>query len=434
MNVFIGLTEVAGYYQKVSRGLSELGHKADFYCLFHNRMNYRIPNESKLPKAFNRFIRFLEIKKAKNILWRIFRRLAVELLRLLLLATSVFYYDRYIFSYSGSFLPWNIDVPLLRLAGKSVLFIYHGSDSRPPYLNGDDFFRLESDVDLIRRHILRKKDAISRVEKWANWIIDNPASAHLHSRPIINWYQIGNPCIRSEGGISATNNSLEIIALHAPSNPHIKGTALILEAVESLKSEIPALRLITIENRTNAEVLEALKNCDFVIDQIYSDTPAATFAMEAAVMGTPSIVGGYGWSAEWLEKSKLGEYPSYVCHPDEVRSAIRDMTIDGKLREKIAAAALRRADEWDYLKVSERIARVLQDDIPPEWMDDPTEIPAFYSGVGLAAPKVAKLVSDLVNNHGVGALRLSDKPSLISKAKMFCQEHGYAWLPEHREG
>lgn len=44
---------------------------------------------------------------------------------------------------------------------------------------------------------------------------------------------------------------------------------------------------------SNATVLQELQQCDFVIDELYSDVPLAMLATEAAIFGKPVIVGGY---------------------------------------------------------------------------------------------------------------------------------------------
>ena len=83
--------------------------------------------------------------------------------------------------------------------------------------------------------------------------------------------------------------------LHAPSNPNFKGTEEIRNTIKCLKNENIDFEYIEITNASNEKVLAELKACDLVIDQLYSDTPMATLAAEAAYCGKPTIVGGYGF-------------------------------------------------------------------------------------------------------------------------------------------
>ena len=43
------------------------------------------------------------------------------------------------------------------------------------------------------------------------------------------------------------------------------------------------------------EVIEALRNCDFVVDQVYYDVAISYVATEAAFLGKPSVIGSYAW-------------------------------------------------------------------------------------------------------------------------------------------
>ena len=70
--------------------------------------------------------------------------------------------------------------------------------------------------------------------------------------------------------------------LHAPSNPNFKGTEEIRDTIKCLKNENIDFEYIEITNASNEKVLAELNACDLVIDQLYSDTPMATLAAEAA--------------------------------------------------------------------------------------------------------------------------------------------------------
>ena len=88
--------------------------------------------------------------------------------------------------------------------------------------------------------------------------------------------------------------------LHAPSNPEAKGTAKIISAIDSLKSTDKNFELILLEDQGNLEGLQAIRECDFVINKLYPDTHMAGFPCEAAWFGKPAIVGGYAFI--YLEK------------------------------------------------------------------------------------------------------------------------------------
>jgi hypothetical protein len=73
--------------------------------------------------------------------------------------------------------------------------------------------------------------------------------------------------------------------LHAPSNSGIKGTPLILAALERLKSRFD-FELVLVENTPHAEAVKLYRSADLVIDQILAGWYGG-FAVELMAMGKP---------------------------------------------------------------------------------------------------------------------------------------------------
>ncbi len=73
--------------------------------------------------------------------------------------------------------------------------------------------------------------------------------------------------------------------LHAPSNSGVKGTAMILAALEHLKSRFD-FELILVENTPHAEAMKLYRSADLAIDQILAGWYGG-FAVELMAMGKP---------------------------------------------------------------------------------------------------------------------------------------------------
>lgn len=73
--------------------------------------------------------------------------------------------------------------------------------------------------------------------------------------------------------------------LHAPSDGSIKGTSMILEALEKLKSRYD-FELILVQNKTHEEALALYRSADFAIDQVLAGWYGG-FAVEMMAMGKP---------------------------------------------------------------------------------------------------------------------------------------------------
>ena len=99
-------------------------------------------------------------------------------------------------------------------------------------------------------------------------------------------------------------------------------------------------RGVVVTGRPNREVLAAIAASDFVIDQVYSDSPLAGFAAEAAALGRPAIVGGYAWDD--LRRVTPAEVmpPSHVCRPEDLADAIRRLFDGKRLKAKEVATSL----------------------------------------------------------------------------------------------
>lgn len=80
----------------------------------------------------------------------------------------------------------------------------------------------------------------------------------------------------------------ELRILHAINHTGFKGTEYVIHAVNSLKSKGRAISLHLVQGKKNSEVLEAIDNCDLVIDQLIWNG-YGLFAVEAMSKGCPVI-------------------------------------------------------------------------------------------------------------------------------------------------
>ena len=420
MRIFIGVTEVAGYYTKTADALRNQGHEVSFLNLSPNTFGYFDSAEAGLAKRLTQWCERLAARRGENFLSLLIWKIVNLTVGPLLVPWAFLKHDFFLFGFGKSLLPWHLDVPLLRLAGKKVLFIFHGSDSRASYFDFGGVWKapgIRRTLSETARLTKNRKALVRRIGRYANWVVDNPFSAHFHEREVVSWYAVGMPCTKAENIPDEPAGAIRI--LHAPSAPLVKGSHRIAEAVRNAAAQIPGLELVTITGRPHSEVLEVIRSCHFVVDQLYSDTPMATFAGEAASCGRPAIVCGYGWSDAWLTFSGLAEWPSYVCHEKDLEESILKLARDKSLRESVAAAGQRLVADWSADEVATRICRIFAGDIPREWYFSPSDLPVFYSGGGLPEDLVRDTVRQMIDDFGVGALQLKDKPRMESMAVAF---------------
>jgi hypothetical protein len=118
--------------------------------------------------------------------------------------------------------------------------------------------------------------------------------------------------------------------LHAPSDSSIKGTRLILDALQSLKGDY-AFDVVLVEGMRHEEALKVYQDADLVIDQVLAGWYGG-FAVEAMAMGKPVLC--------YLREEDFGFAPSQMIADCPIANLRPD-----HLAEDIAGV-LDRRDEW----------------------------------------------------------------------------------------
>lgn len=365
----------------------------------------------------------------KFVFLRIFITLLIEILCLLYFFIALFRYDVFVFGYGYTLLRWNLDLPILRLFGKKVVVnMAHGSELRPPFIDGS--YQTEDGLQprsgFLKQLAVRYKRRIKYFEVTVDLIIGSPfSSTHYSTQKLINIFALGIPCY-SNLDISDTapyhwsnnhpvitqNDGAPIRILHAPSHSAVKGSVLIREVIERLKSHGYNIDFIEIKGRQNREVLEEIQKCDFVVDQIYSDTPMAGFATEAAWFGKPAVVSGYGF--EYLKTFIPPEMwpPSKTCHPDDLEVSIKELIDNIEFRKRLGSEAYQFTHmQWSAAIVAAKYMQLIEGDIPADWWLEPQSV-VYFHGCGQSEKQTKDNIRELVAAYGVKSLQLSHRPDL----------------------
>ena len=381
--VMLGLTEVAGYYAGLQAELRRLGVDATLVTVTDHPFQYGGAADTALLRVRRALVRRLASVAAERggAARRVPLKLAGRAVDVLLLGWAATRFDTFVFGFGTTFTgrpQW--ELPLLRALGKRVICVFHGSDSRPPYLDGAVMAlgRGRTVEECVRATRLVRA-IVSHVDAHADAVIDNPLSAHFHARPCVNWYAIGVMSLPASPAEPALRGTVRV--LHSPSHPEAKGTPLIRRAIENLRARGIPIELVEMTGRPNAEVLAEIERCDFVVDQAYSDTPMATFAAEAARWGKPAVVGGYGGEAfrQFIPPRFLP--PTEYCRPEEMEAAIERLATDAEYRRALGARAQAfLAHRWSPGRVARRLLRVMQGRVPRAWLFDPAQIRYLQGG------------------------------------------------------
>lgn len=417
MRIFMGFTEIAGFYKHLKLGFQEKGFKCTFVDLNGSRFQY---NGDDTPNLLIKWLKWLYKRNSRSFTDKILKQLWWPSKALVFL-WALFNYDVFIFGYNSSLLRF-YDFPILKFFGKKIICQFHGSDSRPAYIDGAIMASGLVNIEQCIKMTYQKKQIIKKIDKYADIIINSPTQGHFHERPFVLWPFVGLPYEDIAKGHSPSrkyDNNNEIRIVHAPSAPEAKGTKEINKIIDKLKNKGYKISFLQIIGRPNSEVLDELAECDFVVDQLYSDCHMPGLATEAACFGKPTVVGSYAidvWQ-NLIPQNKIP--PTYFCHPDEFEEAVEKLINDEQYRSELGNRANKFVrTEWSVAKVIESYLRLIKGDIPENWMYKPDNIQYFH-GLGLPEDRVKAIIREVIEQGGIEALQLSDKPELEKFFKEF---------------
>jgi hypothetical protein len=145
------------------------------------------------------------------------------------------------------------------------------------------------------------------------------------------------------------------VVIHAPSNPTIKGTPMIREAIEMVARRRPVRsRLIT--GVSHEQVMAEMARADIVIDQMNSETPGI-FALEGMALGKPVLC---EYRKEMLG-SFAGDTPLVQVTPDTLADRLEAFCDDRERRLAVGregARFVRRVHDAD--RVAKAVERVYE--------------------------------------------------------------------------
>lgn len=429
--VFVGPVEIAGIAGALVEGLRALQADAQVMLSIDHPFKYGDQSRSWLVSTWQWIGAARNATTRANLLRKLLLVAAHDLWGWLVLLIAIARFDAFIFIYGQTITNSAFELWLLKRMGKKIVFVYTGSDSRPPYMDGGWFpGRVEADLPSpanLLSTVRRCKRKIRLHERYADYLVNSPATAHFHERPYINWFAMGIPKalpICPSVDPQRVDSPGPVRVLHGPSNPLVKGTAEILEILERLRRKGHLIELVKIQGMPNEVVLQELARCDFIVDQLYADTPLAAFATEAALFGKPAVVGGYFADKiqKYLEPADIP--PSLFVVPDDLEMAIERLVVDSAYRLQLGEQARQFVmSRWNITTVAGRYLQLLRDDIPDQWWCDPADV-RYLSGCGLPQGRSRRLVALLLEHFGASALQVHDKPELESALVEFARAAG----------
>lgn len=377
--VFLGLFEVCGQYSALESGFKENGWNTIRVDLTDNHFAYRQTQDGGILFRLWELFWRLKSKEPRISLNKIIYKLICESLAFLCVVSICLRCDAVIFGYATKFFKGNWEFYLYKLFKVKTIFIFHGTDARPPYLSAK--YRDISDSSLCEMASISLTN-IQKIESHADYLVSSPTISQFFAKPYIHSHALGM-MFDSEEMISVTKSKSENKfvrkiprVVHCPSDPKIKGSVEIRAAVAKLKSEGVKFEYIEILNVAHKEVLEKLRDADLLIDCMNSDGPIGNIGMEAGFFSVPSLVSGNASDIFSMMPVKKHLPPSIYVEPENFYDELKRLINDHEYRQ-IAGDRIRTyIDTYiSNAKIAKRYEQLITDDADEDWY----LVPAMFS-------------------------------------------------------
>jgi glycosyltransferase involved in cell wall biosynthesis len=141
------------------------------------------------------------------------------------------------------------------------------------------------------------------------------------------------------------------LIIHSPSDPLVKGTKYVLEAVEQLHRRGLQFDFQTLTGVPRHEMLAVMGRCDIYLDQFVAGAYGMV-AIEAMAMGKPVLC--------YIKPSLVQQYPASLpivnTTVDDLATKLEEVIVDGELRHRLGR--LGREFVLEYHDVSKQVVEL----------------------------------------------------------------------------
>ncbi|MEO0397001.1 MAG: glycosyltransferase family 1 protein [Cyanobacteria bacterium P01_A01_bin.137] len=361
-------TTVGGNPQGLSRALNKLGVNSNSVTLRQTYFEYQadhvlwLEKDSLLAKEIKRIFFLISIVFKYDIIhYNAGTTIATPIYTVRLhndkfkdLLAFVYRSYRWIFQL--------IELQILKYSKKALFVTYQGNDARQGDYSLENFeINIASQAgdecyppgsDEMKRRMIR------RLSKYCDAIYAlNPDLLHVlpERSKFIPYSHISldewTPCFTQ-----MENRKLRIG--HAPSHRKIKGTKIILDALDRLEKQGYEFEIILIEGMTNAEAKKVYETIDVLIDQIFAGWYGG-LAVEAMALGKPVLVYIRDDDLKYIPIEMANELPFIQINPDNIEEQLRRfLELSRKDLLSLARSSRAYVEKWhDPLKIAAKIKK-----------------------------------------------------------------------------
>ena len=325
MRVFLGPSSIAGVEWEYRQGLRKLGVDARVILNTPHRFDY------SYDYVFSQG-RFSSISVARKL---------PSLLR---------HYDVFHFSFGSSLLPFKLDVPILKKLKKGIVMTFLGSDIRCNKLVLEGFVEPET-CNYCKQRPCRIKQKKRLVNFWGRNA--DAIFSGVEMSAMLDYYRIPYNIIvlpidldhwkPFESSIEWRTKDDEVLVVHAPSSSAIKGTPIIVDAINRLKRKYP-IKFKVLVDMPNNVVREWLNAADIVIDQISMGGGGGKLSIESMALAKPTL--SYTREEFKAKHLFLKESPKVNITQENLYHQLETLIIDEKKRVNLGKLSRNHVEKY----------------------------------------------------------------------------------------
>lgn len=281
MSIFLGLTDIASQISDLKKGFASIGVETyaavlENRAITENAVNKVLFKENLQTRFSNRLFRTEQLARFDFRRRKFLHEMAQK-------------HDTFIFVWE-TFLANAEDLAYLKKLGKKIVFFFVGSEQRwkNAYAQEMEQFGIPSYFSYLDANDYENKDKklaptlklLRQVEKYADVIYSLPNQSQLSLRPYQHFYILVDTEIIRE---NVRQREIPVV-FHAPSSRAHKGTHIVLDALEKLRSEGVKFETKLIENVPYLQALEMYSDADIAVGELFIPS-AGKFDREALAAG-----------------------------------------------------------------------------------------------------------------------------------------------------
>jgi glycosyltransferase involved in cell wall biosynthesis len=337
---FIGLNEI-GQVSDLKKGFSRLGIES-YACALEWLSNGPVEvDEIFASRQWTKHIRPQRLQEKLRYGWK--REIALK--------KAVKEHDVFIFVWQ-SFKNDCSDFDYLKSKGKKIVVFFMGSEQRWCNAYGQEvekfgipnyYSRLPSDsFQFTMRALQIKLRYLRNVEKYADIIYSLPNQSQLSLRPYSHFYIPVDTNMITE---NSQQRKVPVVA-HAPSNRAVKGTDIVLNTLEKLKTDGVKFETNLIENIPYSEALKMYGDSDIVIDQLFIPS-GGKLAREALAAGKVVLSSVH---REYIDNLPI-DCPIVDVNPETLYDELKNIILDYPRRVELALRGRPFVEKYHSLEV-----------------------------------------------------------------------------------